>query len=61
MRTIAITINKGGVEGDRDEDLATAASTAGFSVVMLDMGLISLRSSKKLLNDRSCWERSAGA
>ena len=47
MRTIAITINKGGVgKATVTKNLATTASPAGFNVVMLDMGLISLRSSK---------------
>ena len=47
MRTIAITINKGGVgKANLTKNLATATSPAGFNVVMLDMGLISLRSSK---------------
>lgn len=38
MRTIAVTINKGGVgKTTLTKNLATAATTAGFSVLILDM------------------------
>ena len=47
MRTTAITINKGYVgEATVTKNLAAAASPAGFNLVMLEMGLTRLRSSK---------------
>ena len=47
MRTTAITINKGGVgKATVTKNLAAAASPAGFNVVMLEIGLISLQSPK---------------
>ena len=62
MRTIAITINKGGVgKATVTKNLATAASPAGLQRRHARYWSHKPSVVEKLLNDRSCCERSAGA